>query len=90
VLTFNNGILSILPSSYFYTLKPKMKAGYRDLTYEQVMEKTGKILDEWMQILDAFNTTCKKSNEVVAMLQNDPVVPRYCARILTTHYLKKQ
>ncbi len=67
-----------------------MKTEYWDVTDVQVKEKTGKELAEWMTILDSFNAAHRKSNEVVAMLQNDHAVPRYWARTLTTHYLKKK
>ncbi len=67
-----------------------MKAEYWDATDEQVIEKTGNGIAHWMQILDAFDAANKKSNEVVAMLQTEHAVPRYWARTLTTHYLKKE
>ncbi len=66
-----------------------MKKEYWDVTDEQVMEKTGKKISEWIAILDKFNAAGKKSNEVVAHLQQEYNVPRYWARTLTTHYLKK-
>lgn len=65
-----------------------MKKEYWDVTDEQVMEKTGKTLSEWISLLDAFAASQKKSNEVVAWLQSEYNVPRYWARTLTTHYLK--
>ena len=65
-----------------------MKTEYWDVTDSRVIEKTGKNLQDWMQILEAFGASGKKSNEVVAYLQNDFKVPRYWARTLTTHYLK--
>lgn len=67
-----------------------MKKEYWDVTDEQVMEKTGKPLSYWMAVLDAFQAAEKKSNDVVAHLQNDHDVPRYWARTLTTHYLKSK
>jgi hypothetical protein len=66
-----------------------MKQDYWDVTDEQVIEKTGKKIAEWIKILDAFKAAEKKSNDVVAYLQSDHGVPRYWARTLTTHYLKK-
>ena len=66
-----------------------MKTEYWDVTDEQVVEKTGKNIAHWIKVMDAFGAIDKKSNEVVAMLQNDHAVPRYWARTLTTHYLKK-
>ncbi|HEY1378441.1 MAG TPA: DUF4287 domain-containing protein [Gemmataceae bacterium] len=67
-----------------------MKADYWNVTDEQVVEKTGKALAHWRQVLDAFGATGRKSNDVVAHLQNDHGVPRYWARTLTTWYLKQQ
>ncbi|WP_333600210.1 DUF4287 domain-containing protein [Flavobacterium sp.] len=55
---------------------------------EQVIEKTGKTIDEWIQILTAFDAKNKKSNDVVAHLQNEYQVPRYWARTLTTLFTK--
>ena len=67
-----------------------MKSEYWDVTDEQVIEKTGKPLDYWRKVLDAFGTAGRKSNEVVAHLQQDHGVARYWARTLTTWYLKQQ
>lgn len=66
-----------------------MKKEYWDVTDEQVVGKTGKMISEWIAILDAFQAKEKKSNEVVAYLQAEFDVPRYWARTLTTLYLKK-
>jgi hypothetical protein len=66
-----------------------MKKEYWDVTDEQVIEKTGKKISEWIKILDKFKAAEKKSNDVVTHLQNDYEVPRYWARTLTTLYLKK-
>ncbi|MMZ71322.1 hypothetical protein D1872_346560 [compost metagenome] len=52
------------------------------------MEKTGKPIAFWMETLKDFNASEKKSNEVVAFLQEVHAVPRYWARTLTTRYLK--
>ena|GEM_PF-955009 len=68
----------------------KLKKEYWDVTDEQVIEKTGKTIADWITILDKFEASEKKSNEVVAHLQQEYSVPRYWARTLTTHYLKKQ
>ena len=65
-----------------------MKKDYWNVTDEQVIEKTGKKISEWMRILDKFKAGEKKSNEVVAHLQTEFSVPRYWARTLTTNYLK--
>jgi Domain of unknown function (DUF4287) len=65
-----------------------MKQDYWNVSDEQVIEKTGKKLDEWKKVLSKFNAADKKSNDVVAYLQKEYDVPRYWARTLTTHYLK--
>ncbi len=65
-----------------------MKKEYWDVTDEQVFEKTGRKIQDWIKILDKFNAADKKSNDVVAHLQQEYEVPRYWARTLTTHYLK--
>jgi flagellar biosynthesis regulator FlaF len=65
-----------------------MKKEYWDVTDEQVVEKTGKKIQEWVKILDKFKAAEKKSNDVVAHLQAEYNVPRYWARTLTTMYLK--
>lgn len=67
-----------------------MKKEYWDVTDEQVMEKTGKKIADWVSILDGFKAVDKKSNDVVAYLQQDFEVPRYWARTLTTYYLKSK
>lgn len=67
-----------------------MKKEYWDVTDEQVVEKTGKKIAEWLTILDAFGASGKKSNDVVAHLQNEYGVPRYWSRTLTTNYLKSK
>lgn len=67
-----------------------MKTEYWDVTDEQVVEKTGKHIAEWITLLDAFGTAGKKSTETVVYLQETFSVPRYWARTLTTHYLKSK
>jgi hypothetical protein len=67
-----------------------MKQDYWNVSDEQVIEKTGKPLADWIALLDAFQAADKKSNDVVAHLQQEYAVPRYWARTLTTHYLKLQ
>lgn len=67
-----------------------MKAEYWDVSDEQVIDKTGKKISDWIAILDTYQAAAKKSNDVVAFLQNEHKVPRYWARTLTTHYLKKK
>jgi hypothetical protein len=67
-----------------------MKSDYWNVTDEQVLEKTGKSLADWQQILDRFGAARKKTAiEVVDFLQSEYNVPRYWARTLTTHYLKQ-
>lgn len=65
-----------------------VKAEYWDVEDAQVVEKTGKNLAHWKKVLDKFGAGAKKSNDVVAHLQDDHGVPRYWARTLTTNYLK--
>ena len=67
-----------------------MKKEYWDVTDEQVIEKTGKKIETWITILDQFKAAEKKSNEVVAYLQEGYQVPRYWARTLTTLYTKRK
>ena len=67
-----------------------MKKEYWDVEDAQVIEKTGKPIAEWIKILDQFQTSDKKSNDVVAYLQSEFDVPRYWARTLTTYYLKSK
>ena len=67
-----------------------MKKEYWDVSDEQIIEKTGKGIAAWIKILDGFKAAEKKSNDVVAHLQQEYKVPRYWARTLTTHYLKQQ
>ncbi|HEV7691935.1 MAG TPA: DUF4287 domain-containing protein [Hyphomonadaceae bacterium] len=67
-----------------------MKSDYWNVSDEQVIEKTGKPIAHWIKLLDNFKAADKKSNDVVAHLQNDHGVPRYWARTLTTHYLKSR
>jgi hypothetical protein len=56
----------------------------------QVVEKTGRKIADWIAIHDEFKAADKKSNEVVTHLQSEHNIPRYWARTLTTHYLKKK
>jgi len=65
-----------------------MKSDYWNVEDQQVMEKTGKNLAAWKQILDKFGAAGKKSNDIIAHLQSEYSVPRYWARTLTTNYLK--
>ncbi len=66
-----------------------MKSDYWNVSNEQVLEKTGRHIQHWMKLLDEFDAANKKSNEVVAFLQQLNV-PRYWARTLTTLYLKQK
>ena len=65
-----------------------MKKEYWDVSDEQVIEKTGKKIEDWIQILTDFDAKNKKSNDVVAHLQTQYNVPRYWARTLTTLFIK--
>jgi hypothetical protein len=67
-----------------------MKKEYWDVTDEQVLEKTGKKIAEWIKILDGIKALTMKSNDVVTHLQKQYEVPRYWARTLTTLYVKKK
>jgi hypothetical protein len=67
-----------------------MKSDYWNVEDEQVVEKTGKKIADWITILDDYKASDKKSNDVVAFLQSEYQVPRYWARTLTTLYLKKE
>jgi hypothetical protein len=67
-----------------------MKSDYWNVENEQVIEKTGRKIAEWIKIMDKFDTVNKKSNDTVAYLQNEYNVPRYWARTLTTLYLKSK
>ena len=67
-----------------------MKSEYWKVSDEQVIEKTGKPLGEWREILKQFDAANKKSNEVVVHLQEDHGVPRYWAGSLTTWFLKQE
>ncbi|HTF86846.1 MAG TPA: DUF4287 domain-containing protein [Planctomycetota bacterium] len=67
-----------------------MKSDYWNVDDEQVTLKTGKPLEHWRKLLDRFDAASKKSNEVVAHLQEEHGVPRYWARTLTTRYLKQK
>lgn len=66
-----------------------MKTDYWNISEEQVIEKTGKSLSEWNEILTKFSALDKKSNEVVNHLQLEYSIPRYWARTLTTRYIKE-
>jgi hypothetical protein len=67
-----------------------LKKDYWNVSDDQVLEKTGKSITEWVRILSSFKAGEKKSKVVVAHLQQQYQVPRYWARTLTTIYLKLQ
>lgn len=52
-----------------------MKQDYWNVSDEQVVEKTGKKIAEWITILDGFKAAEKKSNDVVAHLQQEYKCP---------------
>jgi len=62
---------------------------YWDVDDAQVIAKTGKPLKHWMGVLDRFGAAKKKPAECVDHLQSAHGVPRYWARTLTTHHLKR-
>ena len=66
-----------------------MKTDYWDVSDEQVVEKTGKGIGYWMEVLEGFGARDKKSNDVVGYLQTEHGVARYWARTLVTNFLKK-
>lgn len=66
-----------------------MKSDYWNVSDEQVLEKTGQHIQHWIMLLDEFDAANKKSNDIVAFLQQHNV-PRYWARTLTTLYLKQK
>lgn len=67
-----------------------MKQNYWNVSDEQVIEKSGKNIADWIQILDKLKASDMKSNDVVAHLQKEYNVPRYWARTITTLYLKQK
>ncbi|ASS48664.1 MAG: hypothetical protein A3D31_07080 [Candidatus Fluviicola riflensis] len=67
-----------------------MKQDYWNVEDQQVIEKTGKPIAEWIVILHESKAEEQKSNDVVAYLQQQYDVPRYWARTLTTLYLKQK
>jgi hypothetical protein len=67
-----------------------MKKDYWNVNDAQVVEKTGKPVDHWMQVLDRFDAAAKPSGDSVAHLQSKHGMPRYWARTLTTRYLKSR
>ena len=67
-----------------------MKKEYWNVEDTQILEKTGQTVSYWMKVLREFKAEEKKSNDVVAYLQNEFNVPRYWARTLTTLYLKQK
>jgi len=64
-----------------------MKSENWSVTDEEVFRKTGKKITEWCRILDRFQASDKKPNDIVAFLQTDHGVHRHWARTLTTNYL---
>ena len=65
-----------------------VKKNYWDVTDAQVIEKTEKPLEHWMQVLARFGAADKPSTASVEHLQSVHGVPRYWARTLTTRFLK--
>ena len=67
-----------------------MRADYWNVQDEQVIEKTGKPIAHWAQVLKEFGAVNKKPAESVNHLQKNHGIPRYWARTLTTAFLKAQ
>ncbi len=67
-----------------------MKKEYWEVSDEQLMDKSGKKSNEWMDILRDFGASTKKSNEVVNHLQEHYNLPRYWARTISTIYIKNE
>lgn len=67
-----------------------LEKDYWNVTDEQVVQKTGKKIAQWIRILDMFKAAEKKSNAVVSFLQEEYDVPRYWARTITTYYFKQK
>jgi hypothetical protein len=67
-----------------------MKKSYQDVKDEQLVEKTGKKISQWISILDKFKVTEKKSNEGVALLEEEYDVPGYWAKVIVACYLKRK
>lgn len=65
-----------------------MKSDYWNVTDEQVLAKTGKVLAEWHRILGRVAKPTTKPAELVLLLQQQHAVPRYWARTLTTNFLR--
>ena len=67
-----------------------MRADYWNVQDEQVIEKTGKPIAHWKQVLTEFGAAKKKAADCVTHLQKNHGVPRYWARTLTTAFFKAQ
>ncbi len=67
-----------------------MEQDYWSVTDKQVVEKTGKKISEWKKILDEFQASKKKSNDVIDHLHQEYGVLSYRAKALTTYYLKQK
>jgi hypothetical protein len=67
-----------------------MKQDYWNEVDEHVVKKTGKKISEWMRILDSFQASKKKSNDVVTHLYQEYGVKDYRAMALTRFYLRNK
>jgi Domain of unknown function (DUF4287) len=66
-----------------------MKTDYWNVSDEQVVAKTGEPTAHWINVLNAFGASTKKSVEAVKHLQTVHGVPRYWARTLVTLHSKR-
>ena len=67
-----------------------MERNYLDVMDDQVIEKTGRRISEWIKILDEFQATKKGSNDTVTHLHQAYGVLMHRARALITYYHKQK
>lgn len=67
-----------------------MERNYLDVTDDQVIEKTGRRISEWIKILDEFQASKKRSNDTVTHLHQAYGVLTHRAKALITYYLKQK
>jgi hypothetical protein len=65
-----------------------MKPEKNFLPNSQVIDKTGRPLEHWRSVLDAFGAGKKSVAEVAAHLQTEHVVQRHWARTIAAWYSK--
>ncbi len=66
-----------------------MKSDYWNVTDAQVIARTGRTIEDWMQILTNLDATWKRSSQIVSYLRDELGVPRYWARTLVTLHAKR-